>query len=300
MPSQPRINRVAVFGGTGFLGRRIVMRLHEAGIIARIAVRRPAAAQNGPGIEAVGCDVRDETAVRAALEDCDVAVNAVGHYVEQGTATFKAVHEVGAQNVARAAHDLSLRCLIHTSGIGVDRSSPSAYVRARAEGELLVRNTFPKAVILRPSVMFAPDDHFVNTLSRIARLTPVIPLFGSGATRLQPVYAGDVADAVVALVKSPCEAGRICELGGPDIFTYRQIIELILRFTNRKRLLMPIPFGLWELLATLCSPLPAPPVTKAQITLLRTDNVVSREALSLMDLKILPSDLGTILPRYKF
>lgn len=148
--------------------------------------------------------------------------------------------------------------------------------------------------------MFAPDDHFVNTLSRIARLTPVIPLFGSGATRLQPVYAGDVADAVVALVKSPCEAGRICELGGPDIFTYRQIIELILRFTNRKRLLMPIPFGLWELLATLCSPLPAPPVTKAQITLLRTDNVVSREALSLMDLKILPSDLGTILPRYKF
>jgi NADH dehydrogenase len=243
--------------------------------------------------------VRDETSVALALEGCDAAVNAVGCYVEKGATTFPAVHELGARNVAHQAGTLSLKRLIHISGIGVNVYSPSRYIRCRARGEVMVRDVFPETVILRPSVMFAPDDRFVNALVAITGSTPVLPLFGSGNTRLQPVYAGDVANAVLAALKMPVAVGKTYELGGPEIFTYRELIESILTHVGRRRLLLPVPFRVWELLALLCSRLASPPVTEAQVTLMRADNVVANEALALADLGVAPTALKTILPEYR-
>jgi uncharacterized protein YbjT (DUF2867 family) len=299
MSSGDSIARVAVFGGTGFLGRRIATRLAGAGMVTRVAARHLGVAATAEGITAVYADVRDETSVALALEDCDAAVNAVGHYVEKGSTTFPAVHELGARNVARQARILSLKRLIHISGIGVNVYSPSRYIRCRARGEVMVRDAFREAVILRPSVMFAPDDRFVNALAALTGWTPVLPLFGSGNTRLQPVYTGDVANAVLAALKMPVAVGKTYELGGPEIFTYRELIESILTHFGRRRLLLALPFRVWELLAFLCRRLASPPVTKAQVTLMRADNVVANEALALADLGVAPTALRTILPEYR-
>jgi uncharacterized protein YbjT (DUF2867 family) len=300
MSSGDSIARVAVFGGTGFLGRRIAVQLAGAGMVTRVAARNLGVAPTAERVTAVYADVRDETSVALALEDCDAAVNAVGHYVERGSTTFPAVHELGARNVAHQARTLSLKRLIHISGIGVNLYSPSRYIRCRARGEVMVRDVFPEAVILRPSVMFAPDDRFVNALAAITGWTPVLPLFGSGNTRLQPVYTGDVANAVLAALKMPAAVGKTYELGGPEIFTYRELIESILTRFGRRRLLLPVPFRVWELFALLCRRLASPPVTKAQITLMRVDNVVANEALALADLGVAPTALRTILPEYRF
>jgi NADH dehydrogenase len=300
MSSDDSIGRVAVFGGTGFLGRRISARLADAGIVTRVAVRNLGAAATAEGVSAVYADVRDETSLALALEGCDAAVNAVGHYVEKGAATFPAIHELGARNVAHQAAVLSLKRLIHISGIGADLYSPSRYVRCRARGEVMVRDVFPETVILRPSVVFAPDDRFVNALAGITRWMPVLPLFGSGNTRLQPVYAGDVADAVLAALKMPEAVGKTYELGGPEVCTYRELIERILNHAGRRRLLLPVPFRIWQLLALLCSRLASPPVTKAQVTLMSADNVVASDALALVDLGVAPTALKTVLPEYRF
>jgi NADH dehydrogenase len=296
MSSGDSIARVAVFGGTGFLGRRIAARLTAAGMVTRVAARHLGVVATAEAITAVYADVRDETSVALALEDCDAAVNAVGHYVEKGAATFPAVHELGARNVAHQARTLSVKRLVHISGIGVNVYSPSRYIRCRARGEVMVRDAFPEAVILRPSVMFAPDDRFVNALAAITGWTPVLPLFGSGNTRLQPVYTGDVANAVLAALKMPAAVGKTYELGGPEIFTYRELVESILTHFGRRRLLLPVPFRVWELFAFLCRRLASPPVTKAQVTLMRADNVVANEALALADLGVAPTALRTILP----
>jgi NADH dehydrogenase len=300
MVSGDRIGRVAIFGGTGFLGRRIAARLAEAGIEARVAVRSPGAAVRGERQTAVYADVRDETSVGMALEGCDAAVNAVGQYLEKGAASFPAIHELGARNVAHQVATLSLKRLIHISGIGADLYSPSRYVRCRARGEVMVRDVFPASVILRPSVMFAPDDRFVNILAEISRWTPVLPLFGAGDTRLQPVYAGDVADATLAALIMPEAVGKTYELGGPETLTYRELIECILSQAGRRRWLLPVPFRVWQLIAALCSRLPSPPVTQAQVTLMHSDNVVARNALALADLGVTSTGLMTVLPQYRF
>jgi len=300
MSSDDRIGRVAIFGGTGFLGRHIAVRLAQTGIVTRVAVRNPSAVGTAQGLSAVYADVRDETSVALALEGCEAAVNAVGHYVEKGAVTFPAIHELGARNLAHQAATLSLKCLIHISGIGANLYSPSRYVRCRARGEVMVRDVCPATVILRPSVVFAPDDRFVNALAAISRWTPVLPLFGSGNTRLQPVYAGDVAGAISAVLKMPHALGKTYELGGPEICTYRDLIERILAHAGRTRLLLPVPFLVWEQLALLCSRMASPPVTKAQVTLMRSDNVVAGDSLALADLGIAPTALSTVLPEYRF
>jgi NADH dehydrogenase len=299
MSSDDSIGRVAVFGGTGFLGRHIAARLARAGMMTRVAARNLAVAATAERPNAVYADVRDETSVALALDGCDAAVNAVGHYVEKGAATFPAVHELGARNVAHQAGSLSLKRLVHISGIGVNVHSPSRYIRCRARGEVMVRDVFPETVILRPSVMFAPDDRFVNALAAITRWTPVLPLFGSGISRLQPVYADDVANAVLAVLKMPAAVGKTYELGGPEILTYRELMESILAHVGRRRLLLPVPFRVWELLALLCSRFASPPVTKAQVTLMRADNVVANKALALADLGVAPTALKTILREYR-
>ncbi len=287
---------VTVFGGTGFLGRAIVKRLLQAHKRVRIATRHPSADQT-EGVEQVRADIRDEAAVGAAVDGASAAVNAVALYVERGQETFDAVHVQGALHLAQQAKDHGLRALVHISGIGADPASSSPYVRARAEGELRVRAAFDGATILRPSVLFGPNDAFLRTLDDLTRLLPVVPLFGTGETRLQPVYVDDVAEAVAAALDQPDAVGKTYELGGAEAYTYKALLAHVLRYRSRRRVLLPVPFNFWELLARLMSVLPAAPVTRDQIALMRQDNVVNPAAAHFADLGISPRSLTELLPR---
>jgi NADH dehydrogenase len=289
-----------VFGGSGFLGRQIVLHLAKDGAAVRVAVRHPenAAFLTGAGtagpISAVRADVWDRATVGPAVAGADAVVNTVGHYVEGGGASFEAIHGQGARQVAEAAAGAGIGRLVHISGIGADPGSPSAYVRARAIGERLVAEALPAATIFRPSVMFGPEDAFLNRLAALARVLPALPLFGRGDVRLQPVYVGDVAAAVATALTTPAAAGRLYELGGPRIYSYRALVELVLEQTGRRRLLLPMPYRAWDLLAAL----PGSPVSRDQVTLMRQDNVVQPGALTFADLGIRATALEAIVPGY--
>jgi NADH dehydrogenase len=295
--------RVTVFGGSGFLGRRIVRRLAADGVEVQIAVRRPerAAFLAGFGragqITSVFADVWDAATVAPVLRGADAVVNTVGHYVERGAVSFEAIHGQGARHVAEAATAAGVQRLVHISGIGADPASDSSYVRARAAGERLVREAFPAATILRPSVMFGPGD-FLNRLAGLARALPALPLFGAGEVRLQPVYVDDVAEAVAKALATPQAAGRLYELGGPRVYTYRALVQLVLELTGRRRVLLPVPYVVWLALAALLAPLPQRPISRDQVKLMQKDNVVSPEALSFADLGIAPTPLETVAPTY--
>jgi len=257
---------VTVFGGTGFLGRSIVARLGAAGARVRVAVRHTTEGvpPQGGDVEVVYADVRDGTTVAQAVRNSDAVVNAVGLYVEHGEATFQAVHVDGAQEVARAAREAGIGRLVHVSGIGADVNSESSYVRSRALGERAVREACPEAIILRPSVLFGRGDALFRSLAAITRISPVFPLFGDGSTRLQPVFVGDVAKAVVKAVGSPTTRGKVYELGGPRVYRYRELVELVLVHLKRRRLLVPVPFVVWEIQAALLGVLPNPPLTRVR------------------------------------
>jgi NADH dehydrogenase len=294
--------RVTVFGGSGFLGRQIVRRLAAEGAAVRVAVRHPerAAFAADPDaaepVAAVRADVADEAEVASALAGSDAAVNAVGHYVERGRATFEAIHGAGAQHVARAAAEAGLGRLVHISGIGADPRSRSRYVRARAEGERLVEEAFPAVTILRPSVMYGPEDAFLNQLAAVARVMPVLPLFGTGAVRLQPVHVDDVAQAVGRALATTAAQGKVYELGGPRTYSYKALLRLVLEHSGRRRLLLPLPYFAWQLVATLLAALPDPPISRDQVVLMRYDNVVDPAARSFADLGIEPRALEEVLP----
>jgi uncharacterized protein YbjT (DUF2867 family) len=296
--------RITVFGGSGFLGRRIVRRLAADGAEVRVAVRHPERAarlvEGGEAgrVSAVHADVWDEATVAPAVAGADAVVNTVGHYVERGDASFEAIHGQGARHVAEAAAAAGARGLVHISGIGADPASDSPYVRARATGERLVREAFPAATILRPSVMFGPDDAFLNTLAALARVMPALPLFGSGEVRLQPVYVDDVAAAVGKALATPAAAGQLYELGGPRAYTYKALVRLVLEQTGRARLLLPVPYAVWHALAAVSAPLPRRPISRDQVRLMQKDNVVSPGALTLADLGITPTALEAIAPTY--
>jgi uncharacterized protein YbjT (DUF2867 family) len=298
------LGRVTVFGGSGFLGREIVRRLAEDGAEVRIAVRRPdrAAFLTGPGnagqITAVHADVWDQATVGPALAGADAAVNTVGHYVERSDASFEAIHGQGARHVAEAAAAAGVQRLVHISGIGADPKSDSPYVRARAIGERLVREAFPAATILRPSVMFGPNDAFLNRLAALARTLPALPLFGAGEVKLQPVYVNDVAAAVARAIAMPETAGRLFELGGPRVYSYRALVQLVLDQIGRRRPLLPVPYAAWNALAAVLAPLPQRPISRDQVKLMEKDNVVSPAALTFADLGITPSAIETIAPTY--
>ena len=286
---------VTVFGGTGFLGRTIVRQLVEAHMRVRIAVRYPAA-ETTDDIEQVQADVRDEAAVEAAIAGAQAAVNVVGLYVERGEDTFNAVHVQGALHVARQAKRHGLGRLVHISGIGADPASASPYIRARGQGELKVKKAFADATIIRPSVLFGSQDAFLNTLDWISRMLLVVPLFGTGQTRLQPVYVEDVAAAVAACLRDAASVGKTYELGGAEVLTYREILQHVLRLRGRRRALLPVPFVIWDILASGLSGLPTPPVTRDQIALMRQDCVVQPGAESFEELDVTPRSLIKLLP----
>ncbi|HEX2479479.1 MAG TPA: complex I NDUFA9 subunit family protein [Geminicoccaceae bacterium] len=296
--------RVTVFGGSGFLGRRIALGLAADGALVRIAVRRPERAQaltrgGRPGqITAVRADVWDEATVAPALAGAAAVVNTVGHYVERGAASFEAIHGQGARHVAAAAGAAGVARLVHISGIGADPASDSPYVRARATGERLVRAAFPGATIVRPSVMFGPDHDFLVRLAGLARMLPALPLFGAGNVRLQPVYVDDVAAAVIKALATPAAAGQLYELGGPRVYSYKELIQLVLEQTGRRRVLLPMPYFAWNALAALMAPLPNRPISRDQVKLMQTDNVVSPGALTFADLGLTPAALEAVAPTY--
>jgi len=298
------LGRVTVFGGSGFLGRRIVQRLVADGAEVRVAVRHPerAAGLTGAGkagqVTLVHADVWDEATVAPAIAGAGAVVNTVGHYVERGKASFEAIHGQGARHVAAAAAAAGVARLVHISGIGADPASDSPDVRARGIGERHVREAFPAATILRPSVMFGPDDAFLNTLAALARVMPALPLFGSGEVRLQPVYVDDVAAAVVSALSMPGAEGKLYELGGPKAYPYKALVRFVLNQTRRMRLLVPVPYAVWNALAAVTAPLPRRPISRDQVKLMEQDNVVSPGALTFADLGITPTALEAIAPTY--
>jgi len=297
-------NRITVFGGSGFLGRQIVWRLAEDGADVRVAVRHPERAffltkeRKTGQINPVYADVWEEATVVGAVGGADAVINTVGHYVERGESTFDAIHGQGAMHVAHASRAAGVHRLVHISGLGADPASDSPYVRARGIGERLVKDAFPGATILRPSVIFGPKDAFFNRLAALSRGMPVLPLFGRGETKLQPVYVGDVAEAISKVLAMPSTEGKIYELGGPHIYTYKALVRLVLARTKRRRVLMPVPFFAWEILAALMALLPNPPLSRDQVKLMKRDNVVSADALTIIDLAIEPTPVATILPMY--
>jgi NADH dehydrogenase len=288
---------VAVFGGTGFLGSRIVRQLAGAGWPVRVVARRPAVPDGVDPQRVTLCaaDLRDEADVAAAVAGAQAAVNAVSLYVESGALTFRAIHIAGAERLARAAGAGGLGRLVHISGIGSDRASPSAYVAARGEGERRVRAVCPQATVLRPSVLFGPGDAFLAALDALTRL-PVVPLFGRGTTRLQPVFVADVAAAVVRALQRPATAGRVFELGGAEVLTYRHALEAVMAHRGRWRPLLPVPFAVWRGLAGALAVLPNPPLTRDQLVLMARDNVVDPALPGFGDLGLGPVGLREKLP----
>jgi uncharacterized protein YbjT (DUF2867 family) len=297
-------SRVTVFGGSGFLGRQIVRRLADNGTRVRVAVRHPerasflAGAGTAGQIVPVYADVWDEASVGPAVDGAEAVVNTVGHYVERGNASFAAIHGHGAMHVARASATAGVRRLVHISGLGADPASDSPYVRARAIGERLAKEAFPEATIVRPGVIFGPGGAFFNRLVTLAGVTPVLPLFGTGATKLQPVYVRDVAEAVAQALAAPVTKGQVYELGGRRVYTYKALLQLVLAQIGRRRLLLPVPYFVWELLAASVAFLPNRPISRDQVILMKRDNVTGANALTFAELGISPTSVEQILPTY--
>ena len=298
------LHRVTVFGGSGFLGRYVVERLADRDLIVQVAIRDPEAAKHLRTLGQVGqvtpfaCDVTDAAAVARAIDGVDGVINLVGLLAERGRQTFKSVHVDAPAAIAIAAASAKVQSLAHVSAIGAASNALSEYSRSKAAGEDAVRGAFPDAVIMRPSVIFGPEDGFFNLFAGLARMSPALPLFGGGETRFQPVYVADVADAVVAGLTDTAARGKTYELGGPKVASFAELMALTLGEIRRKRLLVSIPFFVGDIQATFAGLLPNPPVTRDQMKSLRTDNVVSADAATLDDLGISPVAMESILPTY--
>jgi NADH dehydrogenase len=303
---------VTVFGGSGFLGRHVVRALCKRGYRVRVAVRRPDLAGHLQPlgrvgqIHAVRANLRYPGSVEAAARDADIVINLVGILFEAGRQRFESVHTFGAEAVALAAAAFGAR-LVHVSAIGADPDSPSHYARSKAVGEKLVLAALPSATILRPSILFGPEDDFFNKFAAMARIAPALPLIGGGHTRFQPVFAGDVASAVLAAIDRPETGGAVYELGGPEVASFKELMQFVLATIERRRLLVPIPFGLARLMASFLE-LPTwllsikPQLTRDQVELLLRDNIVSPEARNagrtLAELGIEPVAMRAVVPTY--
>ena len=310
---------VTVFGGSGFLGRHVVRALCKRGFRVRVAVRRPDLAGHLQPlgrvgqIHAVAANLRYPGSVEAAARDADVVLNLVGILFESGRQRFESVHTFGAEAVALAAAAFGAR-LIHVSAIGADPDAPSHYARSKAEGEKLVLSAMPAATILRPSILFGPEDDFFNKFAALARIAPALPLIGGGHTRFQPVFAGDVAAAILAALDRPQAAlerpqsgGTIYELGGLEVASFKELMQFVLATIERHRLLVPLPFGLARIMASFLQAPSGllgtkPPLTPDQVDLLLRDNVVSAEAAqagrTLAGLGIEPVAMRAVVPTY--
>jgi NADH dehydrogenase len=307
---QPSETLVTVIGASGFIGRHIVRALAKRGYRVRAACRRPDLAGHlqplgVPGqIMPVQANVRYPASLDAVCAGADVVINATGTDVSSGAQSFDAVLIFGAEAVAKAARAARARLLITVSGLGADRQGASEAARAKGEGEVRATQEFPGAISLRPSVVFGPEDRFFNKLAAMARFSPVIPVFGGGDTRIQPVFVGDIAEAVARLVDKGVADGRVYELGGPEVLTMRQLTQYTLDTVARKRVILPVPFSIARIIGMIAGLLPKPPITADQVELLKADNVVSeaanREGRTLKGLGITPRGIEGIVPSYLY
>jgi NADH dehydrogenase len=293
---------VTVFGGTGFVGRHTVRALAKAGFRIRVAVRYPNKGFFLPPSGTVGqiallrCDVTDADQVVAAVRGSDAVVNLTGILTQRGQ-SFEGIHAEAAETIANAAAEAGAKTLVHVSAIGADKESDSAYAATKGDGEARVRAAYPGAAIVRPSLVFGPEDDFFNRFAALARMLPALPLIGGGHTKFQPVFVGDIAAAIVKLASDPVLGGRIHELGGPVVHSFKELMQIILHETGRKRPLVPVPFILATPLAFFLQFLPKPLLTPDQVTQLRTDNVVTGED-GLKALGIAPTSVEAEVPSY--
>src|SRR6266550_4023852 len=293
---------VTVFGGTGFLGRRIVRHLRSRGYPVRIASRHPDRgyrqfSPDDPQLQSVGANVHDERSVADALAGAYGAVNAVSLYLERGQETFHSVHVEAAQRVAAQAHQAGVERLVHVSGIGADAASPSRYIRKRGEGELAVRAAFADALFVRPAVMFGPDDAFLTTILKLLRQLPIYPMFGRGRTRLQPAYVEDVAEAVARVMLRAETRSIIFEFGGPRVYSYEQFLRAVAHQAGLAPLLIPIPLAVWHALAWSFEIFPNPLLTHNQVELMQIDAVSSPEKSGFVEVGISPHSVEAILQK---
>jgi uncharacterized protein YbjT (DUF2867 family) len=291
---------VTVFGGTGFLGRRVVRHLRKHDFSVRIASRHPDRSRGlfgsgDPQLRAVGADIRDQRTVADALADAYGAVNAVSLYVEHGRETFHSVHVEAAKRVAILARRAGVERLVHVSGIGADAASPSLYIRKRGEGELAVQAAFADVILFRPAVMFGPDDAFLTTILELLRRLPIYPMFGRGRTRLQPAYVEDVAEAIARALQRTQTHAITFECGGPRVYSYEELLRALARDADLKRILIPLPFAAWRALAWTAELLPNPPVTRNQVELMQVDNVCSPGVPGFAELGISPHSVENML-----
>ncbi|HEY7806780.1 MAG TPA: complex I NDUFA9 subunit family protein [Croceibacterium sp.] len=294
---------ITVFGGTGFLGRHAVRALAKAGHRLHVAVRYPNEGYFLPPMGHVGqialvrCNVREPADVAAATAGAEAVVNLTGILHQSGAQSFEAIHCEAAEAIAGAAKAAGARTLVHVSAIGADKDSASRYAATKAEGEARVRAVFPEAAIVRPSLVFGPEDDFFNRFAALARILPALPLIGGGHTRFQPVFVGDVAAAIARLAEEPALGGAVYELGGPNVYSFKELMQIVLRETGRKRMLVPVPFALATLKAMFLQFLPKPLLTPDQVTLLKSDNVVTGPD-GLAALGIVPTSVEAEVPAY--
>ncbi|HUG60687.1 MAG TPA: complex I NDUFA9 subunit family protein [Methylomirabilota bacterium] len=301
---------VTVFGGSGFVGRHVVHALARRGYRIRVAVRRPDLAGHLQPLGTVGqihavqANLRHRWSVDRAVQGAGAVVNLVGILSESGRQTFDAVQSFGPRAVAEACRAAGIGRLVQISAIGADANSKSGYARSKAAGEAAAMETVPTAIVLRPSIVFGPEDEFFNRFAEMARFAPALPLIGGGHTRFQPVFVGDVAEAIARAVDGTVEDGRVYELGGPEIKSFRECMEIVLSQTKRRRPLVSIPFKVAETMAKLTGWLPGAPITLDQVEQLKSDNVVSAEAISegrtLEGMGVEPRTLSAILPSYLY
>ena len=295
---------VTVFGGSGFVGRQVVRELARIGCRVRVAVRFPDTASDLKPMGDVGqivpiaCNIRQDSSVARALDGADAVINLVGILYESGTQTFDSVHHQGSARIAKAAKAAGITSFIQMSALGAAPDSPALYARSKAAGEAAVRAEVPEAIVVRPSVIFGPEDSFFNRFASIMRITPLLPLIGGGEQKFQPVYVGDVADAIVKALTDSSAAGRTYELCGPTVYSFKELMELVMSETGRHVGLVPVPFELARIKAFFLELLPVPPLTRDQVELLRSDNIATGNLPGLKDLGIAPTAAEVILPSY--
>jgi uncharacterized protein YbjT (DUF2867 family) len=302
--SAMRYRRVTILGGSGFIGRYIVKRLARHRAVVTVVSRHAGDAGFLRPMGDVGqialfeAGITDEARLAAALAGSDAVICAAGILYERGRQRFDFVHHQGPALLARLAKAAGAKRFVHISAIGADAGAPAVYARSKAAGEAAVRAAFPAATILRPSVVFGPEDDFFNRFAALARWLPALPLIGGGHTRFQPVYVGDVAEAVMAALDRHETESATYELGGPKVYSFRELMELLLREINRRRSLLPLPYGLASLQAAFLEWLPKPPLTRDQVKLLQRDNVVAPGQPGLLELGVTPTAAELILPTY--
>ena len=302
-------NLVTVFGGSGFVGTQAVRYLAKAGWRIRVAVRNPNLAYrmrllgDVGQIDVVQANVRDMPSLERALEDATASLNLVGVLFDTGRQGFESVHVEGARNVAQAARTMGVTRVVQMSALGADPASPSKYARSKAAGEAAVRAIYPDAAVVRPSIVFGSGDGFFEKFAAMAQISPALPLVGGGATRFQPVFVGDLGQALARIVTDPASAGQTYELGGPGAYSFKALLEKLLAETGQRRLLLPIPFEAASLLGGLgdvISFLIKPPITADQVQLLKSDNVVSGACPGLAELGVTPTPLEAVLSTYLY